>query len=87
MLERKITIQNKLGIHARPASLLAKEAIKFKSQCFVIKKGNKFNCKSIMSILSMGGKQGEEVSLEILGEDEREAFESLIALFESNFGE
>lgn len=87
MLEKKIIIQNKTGIHARPAGLLTKETMKFKSQCLIIKNGNKYNCKSIMSILSMGAKQGEEVDLEISGQDEKEALMAIVALFESNFGE
>ncbi len=87
MLEKKIVIQNKTGIHARPAGLLAKEATKFKSQCMIIKNGNRYNSKSIMSILSMGARHGEEVTLEISGEDEDEAHIAIIALFDSNFGE
>lgn len=87
MLEKKIIIQSKTGIHARPAGLLAKEATKYKSQCLIIKNGNKYNCKSIMSILSMGGRYGEEVTLETSGEDEAEALKAIIALFDSHFGE
>lgn len=87
MLEKKIAIKNATGIHARPASLLVKEATRFKSDCFIIKGDKEYNCRSIMSIMGMGAKQGDEVILKVSGEDEQEAFEAISDLIERGFDE
>ncbi|ABR47464.1 Phosphotransferase system, phosphocarrier protein HPr [Alkaliphilus metalliredigens QYMF] len=87
MLEKKIIVNNETGIHARPASLLVKEATKFKSEFFIVKDGNEYNCKSIMSVMSMGAKKGEEITVKVFGEDEIEAFEAMTSLIERGFDE
>ena len=84
MLEKKIIIKNERGIHARPAGILAKAAQKYKSDISLEKNGNEYNCKSIMSILSMGIRMNEEIRLSACGLDEDEAFKELQSLLENS---
>ncbi|SCY78880.1 HPr family phosphocarrier protein [Alkaliphilus peptidifermentans] len=87
MLEGVITIKTKLGIHARPASVLVKEAAKFNSDIFIIKDGNKFNAKSIMNLIGMAAKHGDEISIRVSGTDEEAAFEAITAIIKDGLGE
>jgi len=84
MHQRHIVIKNETGIHARPASLIVKEAQRFKADIVLIKNENEYNCKSIMSILSTSSKKGEEMLLKATGEDAEAAIEAIGNLLESN---
>ena len=83
----ELILQNKTGLHARPASQFVQEASKFKSRLNIIKDGDKFNAKSIMAILSMGAGKGTKLIIEAEGEDEKEAAQALKNLLNSGFGE
>ncbi|SNR96959.1 phosphocarrier protein [Anaerovirgula multivorans] len=83
MLEKKIIIQKETGLNARAASLLVKEATRFKSESFIMKDGNEYNCKSIMHIMSMLAGMGEEILLKVEGSDEEKAFRALVELIEN----
>jgi phosphocarrier protein len=86
-MEKIVKITNESGLHARPAGLLVKEAAKFKSD-IQIKFGEKTaNAKSIMAILSLGLQKDSEITLVINGEDEKEALDTLVELFNNNFNE
>lgn len=87
MIERKIKIKNKLGLHARPAAVFVKTASKFKSDISLIKDGQQVNGKSIMGVLMLAAEKGSEVTLRIDGEDEIAAMETLLQLFENKFNE
>lgn len=77
-------IKDELGIHARPAGMLVKEASKFKSTS-MIKKGEKTaDLKRLFAIMSLGVKQTESITVTVEGEDEDEAFESIKNFFETN---
>ena len=78
----KVTIKGDSGLHARPASMLAMEAQKYSSDIVFENKGKKVNAKSIMSILSAGASNGDELSFKIDGEDEVEAMNKIIELFD-----
>ncbi|CCJ33193.1 HPr family phosphocarrier protein [Caloramator australicus] len=69
---KKITVKvnNPTGLHARPASLLVKEASKFKSSIFLTKNNKDFNAKSIINVMAMGAVNGDEIILKVEGEDE-----------------
>ena len=82
MYEEKTTLINEIGLHSRKASRFIKEAIKFKSEIFVIKDGQEYNGKSIMGILSMGAFKGDELTIRAKGEDEKEAVKALVRLIE-----
>ena len=79
------TLNTEEGIHARPASLLVKEASKYGCEIVILKDGNSYNAKSIMNILSMGASKGDELIITAEGENEEEAVEAIKALIESNF--
>ena len=83
MIERTVLIQNKTGIHARPAAQFVKLADTFQSN-IQISSGNQFvNAKSIMKVLALGAVKGTTVMLRFDGEDEVEASEKVVALLES----
>lgn len=77
MIEEKVTITNSVGLHSRPASRFLREACKFQSDITLIKEGRAYNGKSIISILAMAAKKGNEIILRCEGEDEKEALEYL----------
>ena len=87
MRSKQVVIKNKTGIHARPASIFVQECAKFQSNILVKTDDVEINGKSIISVLSGGLSQGTEITLEINGEDEELAMETLAALIESGFGE
>ncbi|HOK33125.1 MAG TPA: HPr family phosphocarrier protein [Fervidobacterium sp.] len=86
MLEAKIVLKNQTGLHARPASILVTEAGKFKSDIYILKDGREINAKSILGVLSMGARKGDEITIRISGEDEEQALSRLTELLE-NFEE
>jgi phosphocarrier protein HPr len=87
MIRKEITVTNKTGLHARPASMFVQKASKFKSSIMIEKEDKTINAKSIISVLSGGIAQGTKITLVIDGEDEQEAEKALVELIESNFGE
>ena len=87
MIKEKIKIKNRLGIHARPATLLAQEAGKFKSEIFISKDGIEVNAKSIMGIMMIAAEQGSILNLTINGIDEKEAAQALKNIFSKIFEE
>ena len=78
------TVKDELGIHARPAGLLVKEAAKFKSAITLDSGAKKADAKRIMAVMSMGVKQGVEVTVTVDGEDEDAAFDAIKTFFETN---
>jgi catabolite repression HPr-like protein len=77
MVEKKVTVQLKSGLQARPAALFVQEANRFTSEVFVEKEGKKVNAKSIMGIMSLAVGSGSELVLAVDGPDENEAIEAL----------
>ena len=84
MKEFKYVVTDNEGIHARPAGLLVKEAAKFKSAITLDSGAKKADAKRIMAVMSMGVKQGVEVTVTVDGEDEDAAFEAIKTFFETN---
>ena len=78
------TIKDELGIHARPAGLLAKEAKKFESECTITKDGKTKKLSQLMMLMSLGVKQGDTVTVAADGADEDTAIAELKAFFEAN---
>lgn len=87
MLETKVILNNKAGLHARPASLLVKKASQFKSKILLVGDGLEVDAKSIMSIMAMGATKGTQLTLKVEGKDAEVALTALLELFESNFNE
>lgn len=89
-IERKLKVNNKAGLHARPASDLVKLATAFKSDISLYKANDKnkvANCKSVLSILLLGAIKGTEVIVCGSGIDAIEAVEAISGLFNNNFNE
>ncbi len=87
MVIRSITVQNSVGLHARPATYFIQEANKYKSTVSVKKDQRKVNAKSLLGVLSLGVVQGMTVEIEAEGPDESEAVEGLVNLIEKGFTE
>lgn len=76
---------DKVGLHARPASILAKEASKYKSELRIKANGKVGNLKSIMNVMAMGIRNGAEISIEAAGADEEKALSGIkIVLLDNN---
>jgi phosphocarrier protein len=84
-IETIVTLLTEDGLHARPAGLLVKVAGQFQSKVELTANGLTKNAKSIMSLMSMGLKGGEEIILRADGDDAAQAIESIKTLFESRF--
>lgn len=82
MQSKEITIKNKTGLHARPASEFVKAATKFKSAVSIEFKGKTVNAKSILHVLSAGVTAGSTITLSADGEDEAQAIEILSDVIE-----
>ena len=78
------TIQDELGIHARPAGMLAKEAAKFKSVVTIDNGTKKADAKRLMAIMSKGVKKGHTVTVTVEGEDEDTAATAMETFFKEN---
>ena len=87
MIEKKITIINKLGLHARAAAKFVKLANRFSSSVKIEKDGVVIDGKSILGILTLAAVQGAKIRLSVSGEDEKVTLQSLVALIENKFGE
>ncbi|MDE7332443.1 MAG: HPr family phosphocarrier protein [Lachnospiraceae bacterium] len=77
-------IKDEVGIHARPAGLLVKEAKKFKSKIIIEQEGKKAEATKLMAVMGLGIKCGQTVEVKIEGEDEQTALESMKLFFETN---
>jgi len=88
---RNVLIQNRTGLHARPASEFVECAGKFNSDITIRSANDEeddaVDAKSIMLLLSIGLGQGDEVVISAKGDDEQEAVDALVALIDTKFGE
>lgn len=81
----KVLINNPQGLHARPAELLARTAMKFESDIELVRDDHTADAKSILHILTLGAGQGTEVLVQARGADAQEALEAITRLIESDF--
>jgi phosphocarrier protein len=87
MRELTVTVQNRAGIHARPAALLVQTAGKFKSSIFFEKNNERVNGKSIMGVITLGAVYNTPIKIVAEGVDEEEAVRAIAELFDSKFQE
>lgn len=85
MKQFEYTIQKELGIHARPAGMLTKEAKKYKSTITLTKGEKTVNVLKLMALMSLGVKCGETVVVGIEGEDEEAVAPAMEEFFKANF--
>lgn len=87
MINKKVTIKNKAGLHARPATLFVQTANKYKSKIGIEKQGKRVNAKSIMGVMSLAICCDDKIIIYANGEDENEAIKNLVELIEDKFCE
>ncbi|MBQ8245889.1 MAG: HPr family phosphocarrier protein [Lachnospiraceae bacterium] len=87
MVSQKVVVKNPTGLHLRPAGILCKEAIQFKSLITFSFRETTANAKSVLSVLGACVKEGDEITLCCEGEDEQEALKRLVEVIEAGLGE
>lgn len=87
MIEQHLKIENRLGLHARPAALIAQTAAKFKAEISLTKDQITINAKSIMGVMMLAAEFGSVLCVKTDGPDEKEAAEALKKLFDDKFNE
>jgi phosphocarrier protein HPr len=87
MIRKKITICNKLGLHARASMKLVNLAERFQSEILLIHKNREVNAKSIMSLMVIGAPCGTTIELTAEGADETKAMTAVAELITNKFGE
>ncbi|MBQ2819325.1 MAG: HPr family phosphocarrier protein [Clostridia bacterium] len=87
MFSREATVDNQVGLYARPATFFIQKANEFKSTVMVEKEERKVNAKSLLGVLSLGIIKGSTITISAEGPDEEDAVNALCTLIESNFGE
>lgn len=85
MFEKEVTVQNQVGLSARPASSFIKKSNCFKSSIWVEKEERRVNAKSLLGILSLGIDGGSSFKIIAAGPDEENAVTDLVRLVESGF--
>lgn len=86
-LEKEIVIQNRNGLHARPAALFVKVASRHRAELWVEKDGERVNGKSIMGLMMLAAGKGTTLKLIAEGADSEKTISEIQALIESHFGE
>ncbi|MCI8816393.1 MAG: HPr family phosphocarrier protein [Angelakisella sp.] len=87
MFVKEVTVQNHVGLHARPATFFIQKANEFKSSIWVEKEERRVNAKSLLGVLSLGIVGGTSIKVIADGADEQQAVESLVKLVASGFSE
>ena len=87
MITKKLTILNKLGLHARAAAKVVSTANNFESTIILTKDGKNADARSIMKLLMLSASQGSSISVEVQGIDQNDAMESIERLFNNKFDE
>ncbi len=87
MIEKRIKVKNKLGMHARPAALLVQTAGQFNCSVKICKDGVEVNGKSVMGLMMLAAECGSELRIITEGKDEAAAMSAIEQLFEKKFEE
>ncbi|KGK59032.1 MULTISPECIES: HPr family phosphocarrier protein [Xanthomonas] len=87
MLERELIVSNRLGLHARATAKLVQTLSSYRSNATLAAKGREVNAKSIMGVMLLAAGQGTSVVVRLDGEDEAQALQALVELFERRFDE
>ena len=87
MVRQKVTITNPTGLHLRPAGILCKTAMQFRSAVTFTFGHTTANAKSVLSVLGACVKSGDEIEFHCEGADEKEALTAMVEAVESGLGE
>lgn len=83
MFVKEVTVENQVGLHARPATFFIQKANEYKSSIWVEKEERRVNAKSLLGVLSLGIMKDTTVTLIADGSDEKEAVDALAELIEN----
>ncbi|MBS0629768.1 MAG: HPr family phosphocarrier protein [Verrucomicrobia bacterium] len=86
-LQKRVKVKNPLGLHARPASVIARLLQKSKSKVLFTFHEETINARSIMSVLMLAANQNAQILITIEGDDAQETMDSLVEAFNNQFGE
>ena len=86
-VERKVTVVNRLGLHARPAAEFVKTASKFEAEITVSKDSMEVNGKSILGVMTLAAECGSELVLRAAGTDAEAALDALAEVARRDFGD
>lgn len=86
-VESVAKVQNKLGLHVRPAATIAKLLQKRKAKVTLTYKGESVNARSIMSIMILAAPKNAKLKIEAVGSDAKETLRDLLQAFDNKFGE
>ncbi len=87
MYVKEVTVQNQVGLHARPATFFIQKANEFKANIWVEREERRVNGKSLLGVLSLGIVGGTTIRIMADGSDEQLAVDGLVHLVESGFAE
>ncbi len=87
MFVKDVTVENQVGLHARPATFFIQKANEYKSSIWVEKEDRRVNAKSLLGVLSLGIVSGTPIRIIAEGTDEKTAVEALVKLLETGFAE
>ncbi len=87
MITGKLTVANKLGLHARAAALVVRTAAGFESDIFLSNGDREVKAKSIMGVMMLAATRGTVLDLRVEGADAKEAFHAIEEVFSQRFGE
>ena len=87
MYVKEVTVQNHVGLHARPATFFIQKANEFESSIWVEKEERRVNAKSLLGVLSLGIVGGTTIKIIADGSDEQQSVEALVKLIDSGFAE
>lgn len=87
MVEKKVVVLNRAGVHTRPAAALVKLSSKYKSEIYLVRDKFTINGKSIIGVMTLAAEQGSVITVRADGIDEQAAVDDIALLFETGFGE
>ncbi|MEM9365737.1 MAG: HPr family phosphocarrier protein [Planctomycetota bacterium] len=85
--ERRVRVLNSQGLHARPADLLVRCASEFQADITIARGSERADCRSILSLLTLGATQNTELVISATGHDAEQAVNQIAKLFELGFNE
>ncbi|HOT47217.1 MAG TPA: HPr family phosphocarrier protein [Spirochaetota bacterium] len=85
MTEREVVVKSDAGVHARPAMMIVKEAMKYPCEVKLIKDDVEADCKSIMSVLGLAIVSGSRLVVRASGDGEAKVVEMIVTMIENNF--
>lgn len=87
MISETVVIQNRVGLHSRPATSFIQKANEYRCSVWIEKNERRVNAKSLLGVLSLGVLQGTEISIIADGPDEKDAIDAMVSLVNSDFSE